>query len=152
MIDLAIVPNIGATPIVFGMSRHDVHRVLGHPNVSGKDNDYWGARSEICVGYNDLNLVDHIGLGPGDYTLRMDHDVIWLPDSQPDPNPRFLTVDSQPLERLGLWCFTHLGVMTSGFHDNDLDQLAIIMYAPGTQDEFLSKASIADTSQYHDMH
>ena len=148
MISLSLTPFVGALPIRFGMERKEVHSVFGTPNASGTDSDSWGKRLEICVGFDGHGRVDHIGLSPGEYELLWNGTRVWTPEHRADPNPILLRDDRSPLERVGFWYFTRLGIATTGFHDGDTSQESASMYPRGAKDSFLARALPANTAAY----
>ena len=153
MISLDIHPFEGAAPIRFGMLRDQVLELLGMPRVVSKGVDAWGVGLAIQVGYDREGGVDGVGLGPGDYELKLDGQLIWAPNEHPDPNPVLLARDREPVECLGFLVFTNLGVATSGYHDNDPYQLAVQVYRKGQWDKQLRKAKSPVLDKYirHDL-
>jgi len=148
-----IQPYVGALPITFGMHQRDVHRILGRPersspiwNKSGFSEHYLGGGYN--VGYNNAWIVDHLGFGPGAVELAIQARLIWTLAEQSDPNPIFLTLDPEPVEFVGFWFFLRIGVTTTGYHDDDPNQLAITVFTRDSTTELLAKAKLADTSKY----
>lgn len=148
MYSFDISPYVGAKPVHFGTPRNCVIEYLGTPDVVDTSDDSWGSQLEINIGYTDNNLVRHIGLRPGDYELKLDGKVIWTPTDHPDPNPSFLLLDSEPLEYLGFLIFTKIGIRTTGYHDDDPDNVSVVLFEKGATDKFLPKAKRPDLSKY----
>jgi len=148
MISFDIHPFEGAGPIKFGTSRSRVLEILSAPRRERLREDSWGPLSNINVGYNEEGKVCEVGLRPGDFELRFNGRLIWSPDRHPDPNPIFLVLDPEPLERVGFLVFTKLGVATVGYHDDDPAQFAVSIYQEGAWDELLVKARRPDLDKY----
>ena len=144
-----IVPYIGASPLMFGMSRAAVHLQLGGPKVAGENSDSWGEKLEINVGYDRENLVNHIGFSPGDVALHFGDAIIWKPNIDSDPIPTLLAVDGNPLERLGFLVFNKIGIATTGYHDDDPSQHAVSLFPKGAWESKLAKAKHPDLSRYN---
>jgi hypothetical protein len=140
MTSFAIRPFDGALPVRFGMQRALVIQMLGNPETSNEKVDTWGPNLEINVGYDQDRVVNQVGLGPGEYELTIFEQSLWTPQQHPDPNPTFLRLDPEPVERVGFLVFTKLGVATTGYHDDDPSQYAISIYPRGAWDRLLLKA------------
>jgi hypothetical protein len=152
---LDIQPYIGALPMKFGTHRDMVHRVLGPPESSDPiwDNSgfcehYDFRKCGYNVGYDNAWLANHMGFGPGPVDLSINGQTIWTPMRQSDPNPIFLTLDPDPLTCVGLLCFLQLGVTTTGFHDDDPNQLAITVFSRDKVAWWKENGEPADTSRY----
>jgi len=142
-----IEPFKGAAPVIFGMPRDNLVSLLGTPGVAG-ESDSWGPRFEINVGYDDFGGVNHVGFSPGEFELRCDGEIIWTPESHPDPNYKLLEFDGEPLERLGFLVYTKIGVTTTGYHDDDPAQFAITAFPKGAWDELLEKSQRPNLERY----
>jgi hypothetical protein len=148
-----IEPFVGALPVRFGMGRADVHRVLGAPEAShpiwdkSGTTDYWN-ESRINVGYDNDGLVKHIGFCPGGCELSLRGRRLWSMTEQPDPNPELLRLDPRPVESVGILVFAALGVSTSGYHDDDEEQLSVTASPAGTWDDVAKKAERPDLGKY----
>ena len=134
--------------MLFGMSRADVVAVMGQPRCSGKDNDSYGESLEINIGYDENGAVDHLGMSPGAFELKFNGVTIWTPSEHPDPNVALLVHDPDPMEYVGFLMFTKVGVETTGYHDDDPDDLALVVSPTGKCDKFLPKAKRPDLSKY----
>ena len=146
-----IQPFHGALPVAFGMSRDEVHRLLGLPessfpifNGSGTSDHF----TTFNVGYNKAGIVTHVGFSPGKFELTIHGQRIWDRNEHPDPNPIFLKLDPEPLETLGFLVFLKIGVTTTGYHDDDPSQQAISVFPKGKWDNLLTDAKPADVSRY----
>jgi hypothetical protein len=148
MVSFDIQPFGGAIPVRFGMPRFELIEIMGNPVVAGNGNDSWGEKLEITVGYDKGGLVNHVGLGPGNFELQLNGQVIWTPNEHTDPNPTFLRYDPDPLEHVGFLVFTQLGIKTTGFHDDYSNDLSVVVYPKGAWDKFLGKAKKPDLSKY----
>ncbi|MFO0949940.1 MAG: hypothetical protein U0835_02080 [Isosphaeraceae bacterium] len=148
-----IRPYVGASPVVFGMSRDEVHAILGAPQVETPPNQWSGLRDSwdgggIQVGYDGKNKVDHLGFCPGEFSLSLVGSPLWSATDHPDPNPSFLRMDPGPLETLGVLVFDRIGVATGGYHVDDENDLAVTVYPRGAWDTFLREAQVPDLGRY----
>ena len=148
-----IRPHVGALPVIFGMHRDEVHRLLGPPETSSPLWDKSGfsesyLRGVYNVGYDNDWKANHFGVGPGGIALSIDAQPIWSPDEQPDPNPTLLALDPAPVTTVGFWIYLRLGVTTTGYHDGDESQRAITAFPPSRAEWFVKRATPADTSRY----
>ena len=148
-----VQPYVGAHPIVFGMGPAEVHALLGapwrerSPTWGGGFSDYW-MECRINVGYGDDMAVKHVGFTPGRFSLSLSGSPLWSPADHPDPNPRLLQLDPDPVEHLGFLIFNRIGVTTTGYHDEDQDDRSIAVYPRGAWDMFLPKAVAPDLRRY----
>jgi hypothetical protein len=149
-----IHPYLGALPITFGMTRAEVHALLGAPEVSFPPSAWFNGISDSweggnpSIGYDEQETVNHIGFGPGDFSLLLAGSPLWPASEHPDPNPALLRLDPSPIEALGDLMFDRIGVTTTGYHDEDEDSLAIAVYPQGAKDEFLKKGKVPDLGRY----
>ncbi len=148
-----IQPYVGAIPISFGMTRAEVHRLLGPPETSQPVWDGSGVsehynRSRYNVGYTNAGVVDHVGFSPTGAELSLQGRPLWTAKGQPDPNPRLLALDPAPVEVVGFWFFLAVGVTTIGYHDDDPAQLAVCVFPRGKNADLLAQATPADTTRY----
>lgn len=130
--DLELRPYEGAAPLLFGCSRAAVAAILGPPRIRGRADDSWGEKLELIVGYDSDGMLNHIGVGPGAFGVVFVDIPIWTTDSIQDPNAVFLKFDADPVESLGFLIFSKLGIATTGFHDDDRSQRAIILFPRGS--------------------
>ena len=148
-----IRPFEGALPIRFGMSREEVHDILGSPETLGSlrsikaTNDEW-SRYGLNVRYHLEGGVAHIGFRSGQCELRLADCVIWTPGEEIDPNWTLLSLDPAPRELLGFLIFTTLGVTTTGYHNGDLSQCALGVFSQGEWDLFLEHSTEPDLTRY----
>jgi hypothetical protein len=148
-----IHPFVGALPIRFGLQRTAVIELLGQPEAShavwdkSGTIDYWEA-SSINVGYNQETVVNHVGFRPAKVILTVQGSPLWNGNDIVDPNPELLRRDPNPVEFLGILVFLLLGVTTTGFHDDDENQLALTVFPHGARDEFLKDSHRPDLSKY----
>jgi len=134
-----IEPFVGAHPIRFGMSRAEVHQLLGEPESSqavwggSGTTDFWN-ESRISVGYDTDGIVNHVGFVPGGCELQLLNAPLWSLDMQPDPNPELMRRDMTPVESVGILYFRDLGISTTGYHDDDENQRALSVMPHGAWD------------------
>lgn len=148
-----IQPLRGALPILFGMTREEVHRIVGKPESSrpiykqlGTVDVYPG----FNIGYDNAGLVNHLGFTSGGIELTIQGTLLWDAKNQNDPNPALLALDPEPVEKAGFWYFTKLGVTTTGYHDDDSGQRAVTVKAADNPElAVLVKGTRADTSRYN---
>ena len=148
-----VSPFAGAMPVAFGMPRARVHALLGSPQVKSPPTKWRGLTDSwddgnIQIGYDAGEAVNHIGFGPGNYSLLFDGSPLWTASLHPDPNSFFLQLDPNPLETFRFLVFNKIGVTTTGYHDDDKSQLAITVYPRGAWDESLAEATVPDLSRY----
>lgn len=148
-----VVPFVGAVPLVLGMPRVEVHALRGMPQVQCEPTA-WQGRSDswedgnIQVGYDANHHVNHIGFGPGCFALTLDGAPLWSPIDHPDPNPFLLERDPHPRESLGILVFDGIGVTTTGYHDDDENDLALTVYPRGAWDRALARSTVPNLSRY----
>lgn len=153
MFSFNIEPFVGALPIRFGMNRAKVHELLGTPEAShaiwdrSGTTDYWN-ESRVNVGYDNQDIVNHVGLAPGGCELFLNGNVIWSVETQPDPNGELLHLDPAPLETMGILVFTALGISTGGYHDSDDAQRSLTVSPAGAWDEILRDSKRPDLKKY----
>ena len=148
-----IQPYVGALPIRFGMTRAEVHALLGAPDDSSPPTrwsgicDWW---EEYCLnlGYDEKETVAHFGFSPGNYGLLLCGSPLWSASEHPDPNPSLLRLDPNPIETLGFLMFDQLGVSTCGFHDDDRAQRGLTLYPRDANDKFLEKGKVPYLRRY----
>lgn len=153
MLSFDIRPYTGALPLSFGISRAEVHRVLGTPQVASPPlahrgySDSWDD-GNIQIGYDANLAVNHIGFGPGEFALSLCGSPLWTTDEHPDPISALLQQDPDPWETLGFLVFDRIGITTTGYHDQDDNDLSLCLYPRGKWDKSLQKATRPDLSRY----
>jgi hypothetical protein len=148
MMSFDLRPFEGAAPILFGMPKVNVVGLIGPPKVAGGADDSWGPHLEINIGYGNDGRVNHLGFSPGEFELRLSGALIWNATEHEDPNPMFLQLDPEPVERVGFLVFRKLGLTTTGYHDDDPSQYAITAFPPGAWDKELTKAKPPHLTKY----
>ncbi len=147
-----IQPLRGALPILFGMTRKEVHRLVGKPESSQRIYKQLGTvdnYSGFNIAYDNAGLVNHLGFSPSGVELALEGALLWDAKNQPDPNPALLVLDPEPIEESGFWYFTKLGVTTTGFHDDDPGQRAVTVKSAGNPElAAFTKGVRADISKY----
>jgi hypothetical protein len=78
-----IRPYLGALPIIFGMTRAEVHALVGVPHVSSPPTPWRGISDSWeggnpSIGYDEKETVTHIGFGPGDFSLGVRQEIQYL--------------------------------------------------------------------------
>jgi hypothetical protein len=148
-----IRPFKGALPIRFGMSREEVHEILGSPETLGtrrsikSTSDDW-MRYGLNVRYHLEGGVAHLGFRPGNCELRLIDHVLWREDEDADPNWTLLSLDPAPREVLDFLVFTRLGITTTGYHSGDAGKHAVGVFSEGEWDLFLEHSVEPDLSRY----
>ncbi|NQE49595.1 hypothetical protein [Herbaspirillum rubrisubalbicans] len=135
-----IMSYVGVGPLKFGMTRDEVHQILGTPLSEKKcrffdeSTEYWSEKrlqltfSDTGDGLLEISLYPNLpnvqlnGLKlfevPGAYAFKVLHD--W---------------DDAPLTRAGTSIFLKLGLAAGGFlHDDDFDK-SVTAFAKGRWDE-----------------
>jgi hypothetical protein len=148
-----IRPYLGALPITFGMRRPEVHALLGPPRTTHPPNPWrgigdWWEGANPSISYDGAETVVHIGFSPGDFSLLLSGSPLWSPSGHPDPNPSLLRLDPDPVEVHGFLVFNRIGVTTSGYHNDDENDLAITVYPRGAWDEPLANGTVPDLGRY----
>lgn len=148
-----IVPFVGALPVRFGMSRAEVHRLLGPPDASHPIWDGEGTTDSwidprFNIGYDGGQAVNHVGFCPGGCDLALCGVPLWSQIEQPDPNSALLRLDPTPLEMVGILFYPALGISSAGYHDGDESQLSLTTSPAGTWDDFLGEGCRPDLSRY----
>jgi hypothetical protein len=153
MLTFDVKPFVGALPIRFGMSRLEVHRILGNPESSypiwdkSGTSEYW-LEFRICVGFDLVGQVMHVGFTrPDCFSMVLFDATVWSLEVA-DPNPVLLQFDGSPVEDLGILVFTNIGIATTGFHDDDEHQRALTVFPHGAYDKFLATANAPDLRKY----
>jgi hypothetical protein len=134
MIDFNLVPYVGADPITFEMSPPAVENIIGPP-ISVGTNDY-GEREEwrdsLIVRYSNRDSrVVEITFRPNARLLYKGVDLF-----QKEAVISFLSQYDRPFEIVGFVVFLDLGILMTGFHDNDESQKAITVFRKGRMDQF----------------
>ena len=148
-----IRPFEGALPIKFGMSREEVHDILGSPETLGtrrsikSTSDDW-LRYGLNVRYHLEGGVAHLGFRPGHCELRLADRVLWRPDEDTDPNWTLLSLDPAPRGILEFLVFTKLGVTTTGYHNAESGKHALGVFPQGEWDLFLESSTEPDLRRY----
>lgn len=140
-----IQPYVGASPIAFGMKRRQVHRILGRPKDTTKVGlssflfDYF-RNLTFNIGYDSRDRVVHVGFWPGRVRVALLGRTLWNPRKQPDPNVRLLKLDPEPMAYGGFLIFRKLGILTTGFYENDQNQHAMTIFPRSEWDDRLADA------------
>ena len=133
-----IEPFQAAGPIRFGMTRAEVHAVLGEStretrNGRGEVDESWGPVS-LRYGAENSKVVE-VGLVEPAIATYKGQDLFALPD----PIDLLQVVDPTPMEYMGFIVFLGLGITLTGFHDSDDSQRALTAFARGRWDHLRSK-------------
>jgi hypothetical protein len=148
-----IWPYVGALPLAFGIPRVEVHALLGRPEFTSPPTEWrslcdsWEGAT-IQVGYDTESKLNHVGFGPGTFSLLLQGSEFWSASEHADPNPFLLRFDPDPLEILGFLIFDRIGVTTTGYHDDDDNDRAITVYPRGAWDKFLKKGIAPNLTRY----
>ena len=140
-----IQPYVGAFPIEFGMKRRTVHALLGRPRDTTKVGlspilfEYYPNQT-FNIGYDGKGRVVHVGFWPGRVRLEVCGRQLWSPRRQPDPNIRLLKLDPTPIAYAGFLIYRKLGVITTGFYENDPNQHAVTIFPRSEWDDRLADA------------
>ena len=128
-------PYVGAGKVRFGMRRSDVSALLGVPDVVdlsglGERNEYRGAL-RVAFQASDETVAE---LG---FTPECDVFLRGVPLFSTDDPVAFLRgIDARPQLLFGFLIFQALGLTITGFHDRDVSQRAVCLFAKGRFDRF----------------
>ena len=136
VLNFSIVPYVGAKPVLLGMSRSEVEAVLGQPRIKSRN-----FRKELNYDYDSMNVgfdgeerLCHIGFVPG-AILEYDGDSVWTDEAF----SRLCRIDGNPKEVVGFIVLLTLGIAFTGFHDGEVSQKAVSLFAKGGYDELKPK-------------
>jgi hypothetical protein len=144
---MVIQPYIGVGPIRLGTPPEDVARIVGTPgrvttNRRGRREEH---RDGFIVRYaKNANTVDEVTLFPPASPVLLGIDLF----AEPERFVEVCAADGSPFEDVGfLWLF-NLGVLLTGFHDNDRAQLAVSVVERGLVNESDPRLKRFDTAAH----
>jgi hypothetical protein len=130
-----VLPHVGVGPFRFGMTADEAKGVAGPPKRSLKT-----PSRELKLNYDDFVLVfsDAKGLVEATFTPQA-RLIVGGADLFRDAAPlqHLASLDSSPLESVGILYFPKLGITLSGFHNAD-PRTATVM-CQGRLDDLLPK-------------
>ena len=138
MIEFTLAPYIGSLPITFEMSPADVEKVVGPATsirtmASGKREE---RRRTFIVRYlEEDNKVVEITFLPAAILMYQGQNLL-----KTDDVIGFLSKRDMPFEHVGFVIFFQLGLMVTGFHDNDDSQKAMTVVRKGMLDRLKGRA------------
>ena len=131
--EFEIAPLVGVGPIAFGMTPEEVEQVLGPPALSttNGEGEREERRDELTVRYGvDSGGVVEVAFGP---ESRVSIEGIAILQAR-DPVDEVVSRSKDVVECLGFLVSLDLGLTLTGYHDNDLEQRALTVFAPGRWD------------------
>ncbi|MDJ0839153.1 MAG: hypothetical protein QNK37_21735 [Acidobacteriota bacterium] len=138
-----IVPYFGVKPVMFGFRPPKVRKCFGFdPEVTidmgEREEDYAG----VLVRYSEKkNMVVELTFAPNTAPLLFKGEQLLGPGAVPNPLDVFLKYDNKPLETVGFVLFMKLGIAVTGYHDGDVSQRAITIFAKNHWDDLLEDAT-----------
>jgi hypothetical protein len=133
-----IMPYQGAGELRFGMSEEKVCSLYGRPGSEATnflmERDLTFELFSSRFSKEDRTLVE-IGFAPNANVYF--RGVNLFQDSR--AFQMLLAADGDPYESLGFIILLKIGITMTGFHDNDLSQLAVTLFTRGRWDRLRSK-------------
>lgn len=132
--DFKIKPYLSAGPIALGISRAQLHTLLGAPSASrigkfsGNLIDIWDAEG-ISITMKDNEVVE-IGFGSEQSTAQIEGFRIFGL-SGPATHEILCFKDGRPLADAGFTVLLNLGITLSGFLNEDQDERAVTVFKEG---------------------
>lgn len=128
-------PYVGVNDVRFGMRPAEVSVLLGPPDVVdlngfGEQDHYHGSL-RVAFGVHDEGVVE-FGLTPACSAVI---DGVSLFDAD-DPIAVLIHLDRDPQLLFGFLVFQAIGITLTGFHDADVSQRAVCLFARGRFDRF----------------
>lgn len=131
--DLEISPLRGVGPILFGMVPSEIEEILGPATARTKnaDGELEERRDEMTVRYDaDSETVAEVAFGP-ESIVTIEGVAIM---QARDPVGEIVGRSENVVECLGFLVSLDLGVTLTGYYDNDVEQRALTVFAPGRWD------------------
>ena len=141
-LNLNIVPYVAVGNVCFEMTPAEVEVALGTPTSTSKT--HLGGRVDfydlINVGYTISSnpVVNHVGGGRDAKSAEI-LGVRLFADDPHEVIRQLVAKDGDPKKYLGFVILLNLGISLTGFHDDDVSQLAFSAFAKGAWDARLQK-------------
>jgi hypothetical protein len=130
-----LTPYVGVNDVRFGMQPAEVSLLLGPPDVVDLNGlgelDQCHGLLRVAFGAHDEGVVE-FGLTP---TCSVIIDGVSLFDAD-DPIAVLIQFDPDPRLLFGFLVFQAIGITLTGFHDADVSQRAVCLFARGRFDRF----------------
>jgi hypothetical protein len=135
-----ITPYVGVGPLKFGMTRGDVHKILGAPlsskksRFSNESKEFWSENGlQLTFSGTDESLLE-IGLYPNLPDVEFNGLKLFeVPGG--DAFKALHDLDDAPLTKAGATIFLKLGLAVGGFLHNDDSDKSVTVFAKGRWDE-----------------
>ena len=134
--NFAVVPYVCAGPINFGMSRVQLHSILGAPERSKKSRfgpkiiDYW-LEEDLTITSSDTDgVVMEISFGNVQIEAEI-QGIKLFEQNGPDVYRELCLIDGAPREDVGFTVLFKLGVALDGFLVTDQEQRVVTAFAKG---------------------
>lgn len=140
---LEIQPYIGVGVLRFGMNQDAIAQLIGAPTrqkkgFSGELTEY--RRENGLLTTYDKNTHELVEIGLSRNILELEYQNSEIFSSPPMAIlSELVKLDGRPYESLGFIVLLNLGITLTGFHDGDVNQKAVTVYAQGRCDDFLDE-------------
>ena len=134
-----IIPYVGVGPIEFGMTRIDVHNILGAPSSSKKSRfsdestDFWDENGLQLTFSGDEKLLE-ISLHPNLSDVELNGLKLFAVPGA-DALKALEALDNAPLTKAGSNIFLKIGLAVEGFLHSDECDKSVTAFAKGRWDE-----------------
>jgi hypothetical protein len=136
MATFELIPYVGPSPILFGMTHSQVAELLGPPanTDTREDNSVHEHRNGSRVGYSESLRVREVSLWLPNIVLVLGNDLLTTTDFV----EFLLKLDPQPRESLGFLIFNKIGVTVTGYAPViEEDTRTVNVFAQGCWDKAL---------------
>lgn len=136
-----IHPLNGVNNVSFGMSPSLVAQEFGVPEskIQNHLNQLVEFRSFMNVAYSDPDLsLCHVGFGRQMSGVFLGG-VNLFGDPPGDVLKKLIDLDGEPYLYLGFVVFLRIGISLTGFHDDDIDQKSVTLFAEGAWHKRINK-------------
>ncbi|NQE49758.1 hypothetical protein [Herbaspirillum rubrisubalbicans] len=147
-----IQPYSGVGDLRFGMNHVMVEELLGtattkEEGFSGETTEYRRDNGLLTTyGLNKDELVE-VGFSRNILELEFDGSRIFT-DPPKEVLRKLVNLDGNPYESVGFIVLLNLGVTLTGFHDDDIYQRAVTVFARGRWDDLLQKLKPFDPKNF----
>jgi hypothetical protein len=145
-------PHVGLSPFKFNMLPKNIIELAGkspHRGISRDLKHPFDMYSNFRVGYSLDLLAQEFTVWPGSsLKILFKNEILFSPNCTTSPLKMFLNEDPSPRVIFGSIIFNSIGVLVTGYHDNDSEQKTITFCQTGHLDDLYSEATDIDLSQY----
>lgn len=134
MQNFEITPYVGVGDLKFGMTRENIHGILGKPSSKKKsrfsfeETDYW-MDNKLQLTFSDaVGTLVEVSLYPGIEDIQLNGIKVF---EEPGPSvySNFCKLDSAVRQTVGVTIFFTYGVAMTGFLNTDDDQKSITAFS-----------------------